>query len=153
MSTSRSLTDIQILAVCKRITYCEAKVARYIHLQDVIMAYHIAKVFAGDVYLDANELSLESETNMLHHLRSQVVPAPRSLVLAMENKIARIITRGDSLRAEIKMEERDNWREYWKLEAEVMAWVERLMEAREIRFEAKLKAIEMVGRRRRCIIC
>lgn len=156
MPTSEPLTYLQFRAVCERITYCEAKVARYIRHQDIIMGYHIARVFTVDVYLNANERRLEAETNMLRQLRAQAVPASRSLIRTTMDKIAHIITCGDSLRAHIMVEERKNWKKYWRLEAKIMVWAERLLEARETLFEAELEAMAARAeqrRRRRCIIC
>lgn len=137
---SESLTDLQILAVLERITYCEAKVAHYIYFQDSLLMYHFTKAFANDACLDANACDLEAKTSMLHELRQQAIPAPHSLILAMEDKIARTIARGERIRERIKMAERKDLERYDILEDRVMVWAKRLMEARETEFEAKLKA-------------
>lgn len=81
---------------------------------------------------------------MLHHLRQQAVPAPYSLILAMEDKIARTIARGGRIRARIEMGERKDLERYNELEEGIMAWAERLVEARETEFEAKLEAVARV---------
>lgn len=81
---------------------------------------------------------------MLHHLRQQAVPAPHSLILAMEDKITRTIARGGRIRERIEMDERKDLERYDRLEERIMAWAKRLVEARETEFEAKLEAAARV---------